>query len=491
MQIRISKDKFLPVYHHLLDKSKVFDIEFLYGGRDSGKSRHIAMQLVLDCISIKGFKCLMVRKVLNTVRDSQYSLIQSVIDIWGLSHLFKFNSSRLEIICKLNGSGFYGRGLDEVARIKSFNNPSACWIEEGNQIDKEDFVVVLTSLRSNDLRVKTWFSFNPESEVNYTDFWLYQEYFEHTDELAFEWNKNLTVMENGVEKTFEFKIRATHSTYKDNKYCSPQRQALYESYANSKSNSYWYQTYTLGLWGYRKTGDEFWKCFDEFRHTGNVEAIDSTFHLVFDSNVNPYVSIQFWQIDTKNKRLLQVLDMPCKTPANTAAKAAMRAVSFLQKIGYEDVVYIYGDPSANARSTQDDEGRSFFEKVLGVFKRSQFTVVDRVGRSAPSVSMSGAFINELYESEFGGWSIMIDKSCRKSIEDYNMAKEDIDGKMLKKKELNKETKVSFERYGHFSDCKRYFIIKILGKLYRDYLNRMKGTTSSKPEAVDRVDTVTP
>ena len=72
--INVSKEKFLPCYHHLLDDTEFFDIDFLWGGRDSGKSRHTAQQLVIECLRSKYFKYLLVRKVLATVRDSQYSL---------------------------------------------------------------------------------------------------------------------------------------------------------------------------------------------------------------------------------------------------------------------------------------------------------------------------------------------------------------------------------------------------------------------------------
>lgn len=489
IELEIPKDKFLPVYHHFLDDPEIFDIDFLYGGRDSGKSREVAHQVIMACLQTKGYKCLLIRKVLNTVRDSQYSLIQSVIEEWGLGRYFKFNSSRLEIICLLNGSGFYGRGLDEVGRIKSFNNPSACWIEEGNQITAEDFVVILTSLRSNNVRVKTWFSFNPECSVNYTDFWLYQEWFEHTDQLSFKYVKTVTVPEE--DEKIEFRVRATHSTYRDNPYCPPQRKALYESYAGSKNNSYWYQTYTLGLWGYRRTGDEFWKCFDEFKHTGEVKPISSTYHIVLDNNVNPYIAVQIWQIDVESQRLLQVGEIPCESPNNTAAKAAGKVIQYLEKVGYNDTVFIYGDPSANAKSTTDDEGRSFFDKFIGVMAANKWVLSKRVGNSAPSVSQSGAFINEIMEAEYGGWQIMIDKSCRKSIEDYNMVKEDIEGQMLKKKTQNKETGVSFEKYGHMSDCMRYFITKVLGKLYKIYMTRRIGVPrAGGVSSVSRVDSVT-
>jgi len=471
VSLEFHDDIFLPVYRPLVslttletpDPNKFFDIDFLYGGRDSGKSRHIAMQLVIDCLMSSYFRCVLVRKVGNTIKDSQWQLIKDVVEEWGLTTLFKFSKSPLEIRCA-NGNVFICRGLDEPTKLKSISNPSHCWVEEGNQITSEDFVTILTTLRYNDGNTKTWFSFNPECEGNYTDFWLWQEWFSHTTDLSFEWIKSIEV---GDEK-IDYSVRATHSTYKDNPYCKPKRKALYESYRNSKNNAYWYQTYTLGLWGYKKTGGEFWKTFDESKHCHDLTPRKSTYHVVVDNNVAPYVTVALWQVDMANKKADQVDELPCTSPYNTASRAAKRTADYLRAIDYRDVVYIYGDPSANAKNTIDDEGKSFFAKFIDTLRNEGFRIMDRVGKSAPSVGQSASFINEIYESNYAGWEIRISNKCRKSIEDYTMVKEDAEGKMLKKRETNKETGQSYERYGHFSDCKRYFITTILADLYVKY-----------------------
>jgi phage terminase large subunit len=473
--VEIHDDIFLPCYLNLFESEEFFDIDFLYGGRDSGKSRHIAQQLVIDCMKPGYFRCLTIRKILNTVRDSQFNLIKSIIEEWNLAPYFSFNESRLEIRYRVNGNGFFGRGLDDVGRIKSFNNPSHCWIEEGNQISNEDFVVILTSLRANQ-RVKTWFSFNPECEENYTEFWLWQDWFSHTTALSWIWTKVVDVDGEQVE----FKVRATHSTYKDNPYCKPQRKALYESYKGSKNNAYWYQTYTLGLWGYKRTGGEFWKCFEESKHVKDLKLIKSTIHVTVDNNVNPYISVQAWQIDQQKKHCYQVHELPCEHPDNTAAKSARKLASWLRSIDYKDVLYVYGDPSANARSTEDDEGKSFFDKFIGTLREEKINVVNRVQKSAPEVAQSGSFINEIYESSYMGWSILVNSTCRSSIEDYIMAKEDRDGKILKKRITDPDTKVSYEKYGHMSDCKRYFLTTILSSEFNQYKTRQKrrGSTAA-------------
>lgn len=474
LNIDIDREVFLPCYQHLLDENEFFDIDFLYGGRDSGKSRHIAMELVKECLGLSYFKCLLIRKQLNTVRSSQYDLIKSVIDAWGLTHLFSFNETRLEIICRLNKNGFYGRGLDDAGKIKSFNNPSHCWVEEGNQIDSADFVIILTSLRAEQ-RVKTWFSFNPECDMTYTEFWLWQEWFSHSTTLSWTWTKTIDTDEGPVE----FKARATHTTYKDNPYCKPQRKALYESYKGSKVNSYFYQTYTLGLWGYRKTGGEFWKCFDESKHANKAYELEKkAIHLVADNNVVPYIAVSAWQVLLDQKIFRQVNEFPCESPENTAKKAALKCARWLRAIDYKDVVFLYGDPSANARSTVDDEGKSFFDKFIAALREEGYTVVSRVQRSHPEVALSGNFVDEIYESNLYGWTIQIDNRCRKSIEDYTMAKVDAEGKLLKVRVTDKDTKQKYEQYGHFSDDKRYFITAQLPAEFNQYKSRRKRSGST-------------
>lgn len=467
IEVEINKNVYLKCYRHLLVKDEPIDIEFLYGGRDSGKSRHVAQQLIELCLSESTFQCLLIRKVLNTVRDSQFNLLKSIIAEWGLDRLFRINDSRLEIHCR-NGNSFYGRGLDDVGRIKSFNNPSHCWMEEGNQITNEDFVIILTSLRSNFAQVKTFFTFNPECEGNYTDFWLWQEWFAHTTDLSWLWNKEVETPDSVVT----FSARATHTTYHDNKYCSSQRKAIYESYKNSKNNAYWYQTYTLGLWGFRRTGGAFWKCFDEAIHVRDLEHLqDSTYHVVIDNNVSPYIAIQLWQIDLPNKTLMQVDELPCSHPNNSAKKSASITAGWLKDHQYKLYVYIYGDPSANARSTNDDNGLSFFDKAKAEIIEHGFQIEDRVQRSAPSIAMSGSFINDIFEKNYDGWTILINTTCRVSIEDYMMTKEASDGTMVKKRITDKQTGISYEKYGHFSDNLRYFCTTVLADEYEEYQQR--------------------
>lgn len=280
-KIVIPKKAFLPCYQHLLNSDA--DIEFLWGGRDSGKSYFIASMLVLECLRSSYFRCILVRKVFNSIKDSQWQMIRDVVESWGLSDLFDFTTSPIEIRCK-NGNKFICRGMDNPAKVKSTSNPSHCWAEEMNQLDLNDFIVIMTSLRSNKGRVKVWCSFNPESIGDYEEFWLYKTFF--SDHSGDGWSFKSSWSVPVGKSTVEFKYQSTHTTYKDNKYCPPERAAFLEQLA--VVDPYYYRVFTLGLWGNISVSDPYCYAFDKEKHV-KITSLDRRYpvYLSFDFNVNP------------------------------------------------------------------------------------------------------------------------------------------------------------------------------------------------------------
>lgn len=278
-EVIIEDEMYLPVYRHLLDS--VEDIDFLWGGRDSGKTRHIAMQLVSDCLSKPYFRCVLVRKVFNTIKESQWQVIKDVVEEWGLEELFTFNKNPLEISC-INGNKFICRGMDEPGKLKSISNPSHCWAEEMNQLELDDFIVIMTSLRYNEGRVKVWCSFNPESEGDYNDYWLYKTFFR--DQAAYNFTSVWQIPVG--DAVIGFSYRSTHTTYKDNPYCKPERAAFLEQLA--ALDPYYYLVFTKGLWGNRRTEDPYCYAYDRDKHVHPVK-LNSAYevYLSFDFNVNP------------------------------------------------------------------------------------------------------------------------------------------------------------------------------------------------------------
>lgn len=285
VNIRISKRVFLDIYKPLINSD--YDIELLYGGRDSGKSMFIAQLLVYLCLKETYFRCVLVRKVASTIKESQWQTIKDVVTKWGLQDEFEFIENPLTIRCK-NGNRFICRGMDEPGKLKSIANPSHCWAEEVNQMDNHDFITIMTSLRYNDGKVKTWFSFNPEADGDYKEHWLYKTFYSTQSDVYAQFTStwSINIPNKITSEVVQFRYRSTHSTYHDNKHCRPERKAFLEHVQDL--DPYYYMVFTLGRWGNRKNDDPFCYCFSKAKHTGRV-IWDKTKETIlsFDFNVNP------------------------------------------------------------------------------------------------------------------------------------------------------------------------------------------------------------
>lgn len=233
-----------------------------------------------------------------------------------------------------------------------------------------------------------------------------------------------------------------------------------------------YRIYALGEWGRARTGGEFLKSFNEGKQVKPL-SYDPTnvIRVSLDNNVQPYISATIWQINTTAKRIRQISEICSRSPDNNAPRAARQLARYLNRIRYEQPVYIHGDPSASAKSTIDENNASFFDKYMAELRSVGYIVVNQVARSAPAVAMSGAFLNEIYEQGFEGWEIEVDVRCRESINDYCSVLEDKDGKILKKRITDRETGLSYEEHGHLTDTQRYLVCSVLSAEYRRFKAR--------------------
>ncbi|HET6255848.1 MAG TPA: phage terminase large subunit [Puia sp.] len=292
IEVEIHKDVYLECFHHLLEPNDI-DIEILWGGRDSGKSKFIAQILTEDCMGADYFRCILIKQTHESIKDAQWQMIKDNAEQWGVDPLFRFKTSPLGIECRSGGT-FATRGLDDPGKLRSFTNPSKVWVEEANQTTEEGFITIITGLRSDYGKIKVWLSLNPEAlTADYKEFWLYKMFF-----AAYEGQLNFTgamvindpktgqPMKDKEGNPVQVTYRATHVTYVDNPYVSPQRIAFHESLKNT--NYYWYQVYTLGLWG-NQANDAPWAfAFDRSKHVGHCQLNPKEpVYLSFDFNRNP------------------------------------------------------------------------------------------------------------------------------------------------------------------------------------------------------------
>lgn len=157
----------------------------LKGGRASAKSTHIAFWLTMAMVKYP-VNTVCFRKVGNTIMDSVYEQLKETIEIFGLTHLFQFKKSPIEIIFIPRGNKFIFRGLDDPQKIKSIKSakyPIAfAWFEEVAEIKTEDelSMVINSVLRGelpDKLNYKIFLSYNPPKRKQS---WVNKKFETHT-----------------------------------------------------------------------------------------------------------------------------------------------------------------------------------------------------------------------------------------------------------------------------------------------------------------------
>jgi PBSX family phage terminase large subunit len=290
--ITFERSAFLDCYYPLIDNKD--RIIFLWGGRDSGKSHFAAQKLVIDCLRLPYFRCIMVKKTFESIKDSQWQTLKDIIHDWGLQDLFTFTVAPLSITC-VNGNKFIARGCDKAEKIKSIKDPSHVWYEEGNQLSEQDHITIQTSIRSEKAEyLQEIFCFNPEAENGEPDeFWLFKKYFAGRSEMTFRGEIKTDV--DSVQVLTP--ITSVHTTYKDNKYCTPQRAATLEQLRIT--DPYYYEVYTLGLWGTKENKNPFITTFDETKHISDLAVLQPHKQVLMsiDFNLNPFCAIfaHYWR----------------------------------------------------------------------------------------------------------------------------------------------------------------------------------------------------
>jgi len=471
-KVKFSRKWFNPLYFILNNIIKDHSIRtvLVYGGKSSSKTVSIA-QVTSKQSVIHGDNTIAFRKenvTLKTTLKKSYELAHKTMRIGQgfekLEFLFRSRVNESEIVLK---------GLDDEEKAKGLESFRFLNLDELNQFLADEYEQFQMSLRGI-LGQKVFGSWNPVSEMS----WVKRELIDTFEFIETDRFGTLPGPYSFVKISSDGTTVLIKTTYHDNYWIvgSPcgtygfRDENLINYYEGLKTRNFnAYRINVMGEWGKIRTGGEFWKQFDEARHVAKVDIQkDSTLHISLDENVNPYVTQTFWQVFPYAKKINQVHEILSKSPENNAPKAAAQTARWLRSIGFDNKIFVYGDPSGNKRSTVDEESKSFFIKYIEALTSAGFIVEKRVDKVAPRVAMSGAFINAIYESNYAGWTITISDKCYASIEDYLLVKEDAEGKMAKIKETDDETKVRFEPRGHISDTKRYFMVRILSKEFEQF-----------------------
>lgn len=160
-----------PVFHELHKDIKAGDhLRYvLKGGRGSGKSSNIAIELILYLINYP-VTILCVRKVANTLYESCYEQLKEACDILGVEDEFFFGKSPIKITYLSRGNSIIFRGADDPGKIKSIKVAkfpiAALWIEElaDFKIEEEVSTIENSVLRAelpDGINYIMFYSYNP------------------------------------------------------------------------------------------------------------------------------------------------------------------------------------------------------------------------------------------------------------------------------------------------------------------------------------------
>lgn len=189
----------------------------LKGGKGSKKSTTTALNLIYRLLKYPESNILVVRAVMNTHKDSTFAQLKWAQGKLGVAHLFKNNTSPLEMTYLPTGQKILFRGFDDVLKLASTTVEKGylnfVWIEEAYEIDslsdfeKLDLSVPRGKIPSH-LFKQTTITFNPWSEKH----WLKSRFFDSPSEDTSVFSTNYLINEflDDTDRAVFERLRTEH-----------------------------------------------------------------------------------------------------------------------------------------------------------------------------------------------------------------------------------------------------------------------------------------
>ena len=152
--------------HHFL-KEKEYTEYWLKGGRGSTKSTFISIEILLGMLSDTLANTVVFRRYQNELRDTVFGQFEWSAIKLGISHLFKFQVSPMQIVNLKTGQKIVFKAADNPRKIKSINLGKGyvkyCWFEEVDQFASHDEIrnILQSLFRGENHQRTSFFSFNP------------------------------------------------------------------------------------------------------------------------------------------------------------------------------------------------------------------------------------------------------------------------------------------------------------------------------------------
>lgn len=142
---------------------------WLYGGRGSGKSSFVSIEIVLGMMKDPQANALVVRRVAKTLRQSVYEQLCWAIDRLGVDHLWARRLSPMELIYRPTGQRILFIGADDPQKSKgikvSRGNFKFLWFEELAEFDGMGAVNTITASAVRGDAAVTFYTYNPPESI--------------------------------------------------------------------------------------------------------------------------------------------------------------------------------------------------------------------------------------------------------------------------------------------------------------------------------------
>jgi len=149
----------------------------IYGGRRSSKSWSVSQLLVRLAIENRSRHIFVLRKYATTIRLSVWARIKNALSEFGWLAFCDINKTDREIRLP-NGSVFHFIGADDPEKMKSVEEATDYWLEEGTEFTEADFDTLDAGLSAPvDPPPQMWLTFNPIPEIPGYQHWIQRRWF--------------------------------------------------------------------------------------------------------------------------------------------------------------------------------------------------------------------------------------------------------------------------------------------------------------------------
>ena len=142
---------------------------WLYGGRGSGKSSFVSIEIVLGMMKDPQANALVVRRVAKTLRQSVYEQLCWAIDRLGVDHLWARRLSPMELSYRPTGQRILFIGADDPQKSKgikvSRGSFKFLWFEELAEFDGMGAVNTITASAVRGDAAVTFYTYNPPESI--------------------------------------------------------------------------------------------------------------------------------------------------------------------------------------------------------------------------------------------------------------------------------------------------------------------------------------